>query len=301
MKTKPILSLLFLAVLLPGSNLHAQIFVTTNAGTVAKYNLDGSLVNASLVSGVSTGPSSVAVSGTDIFTITSFNNPATFSEYTTSGAPVNVINTGLNDLRSIAVSGTNIFVTDQNGGLGIEEISEYTTSGATLNTDLATLSAFAPSGIGIVVSGTDIFVATTAGTVDEYTTVGGTVNASLLTGLNTVNNGIAVSGTDLLVSNGRSIGEYNFDGTPVGSGTLISGLNGTAEEIAVSGTNILVATNSGTIAEYNLDGSLVNASLVSRGALAFAVEPVPEPSTWVMLAVGSAGVLLFRRRRRVKA
>jgi hypothetical protein len=76
------------------------------------------------------------------------------------------------------------------------------------------------------VSGSDLFVTNTAnGTIGEYTTSGATVNASLVSGLNSPI-GIAVSGSDLFVTNQGSgtIGEYTTSGTTVNA-SLVSGLN----------------------------------------------------------------------------
>ena len=74
------------------------------------------------------------------------------------------------------------FVTTASGN-----VSEYTTSGATLNTSLVT-GLSSPSGIAVY--GSNLFVADRGndikpgtGTIGEYTTSGATVNASLVTGL----------------------------------------------------------------------------------------------------------------------
>jgi len=101
-------------------------------------------------------------------------------EYTTSGTTVNAsLITGLNDTFSIAVSGSNLFVSNSVSGT----IGEYTTSGATVNASLIT-GLNDPA--GIVVAGSNLFVAsritfggnpTGTGTIGEYTTSGTTVNA----------------------------------------------------------------------------------------------------------------------------
>ncbi len=103
---------------------------------------------------------------------------------------------GLDDPYGIAVSGSDIFVTNEGSGT----VGEYTTSGATVNASLIT-GLDGPT--GIAVSGSDIFVSNFDGdTVGEYTTSGTTVNASLVTGLDEPF-GIAVSGSDLFVTNYR--------------------------------------------------------------------------------------------------
>jgi hypothetical protein len=68
-------------------------------------------------------------------------------------------------------------------------ISEYTTSGDTVNADLISSGLYEPD--GIAVSGSDLFVTNNNGTIGEYTTSGATVNAALVTGLD-LPQGIAV-------------------------------------------------------------------------------------------------------------
>jgi hypothetical protein len=116
---------------------------------------------------------------------------------------------------------------------------------------------------GIAVSGTDIFVRTGTG-VGQYTTLGITVNASLITGL--------------------------YD-----RGTYMT------VPIAVADSNLFVANND-KIAVYNLDGSLINASLISGLSTVcdfeIAGSPVPESSTYALiLGLTSLGYGIVRRRR----
>jgi DNA-binding beta-propeller fold protein YncE len=108
--------------------------------------------------------------------------------------------TGLNNPADIAVSGSNLFVTNQGNGT----IGEYTTSGATVNASLIT-GLSGPG--GIAVSGSNLFVANyNAGTIGEYTISGATVNASLITGLSNPDGIVIVPvpepGTGLLVMAG---------------------------------------------------------------------------------------------------
>ena len=76
----------------------------------------------------------MAVSGSNLFVVDSFSG-GTVGEYTTAGATVNAsLISGLNAPIGIAVSGSNLFVTNYNAGT----IGEYTTSGATVNASLIT-------------------------------------------------------------------------------------------------------------------------------------------------------------------
>jgi DNA-binding beta-propeller fold protein YncE len=100
-------------------------------------------------------------------------------EYTTSGATVDaaLIPSGLGDPSGIAVSGSDLFVT--NFSLGT--IGKYTTAGAAV--DAALISSLGDPD-GIAVDGSDLFVANFGSdTIGEYTTSGATVNAALISGL----------------------------------------------------------------------------------------------------------------------
>jgi DNA-binding beta-propeller fold protein YncE len=84
------------------------------------------------------------------------------------------------------------------------------------------------------------------------------------------------------------------------SGTLFSEL-GAPEDIAVSGTDLYVTNGeNGTIGEYTSSGVTVTTSLVSNlsDPQGIAIVPVPEPSTWVMLAAGAGMLLIIALRRR---
>jgi len=84
--------------------------------------------------------------------------------------------TGLSDPSSVVVSGSDLFVAQENGTIG-----EYTTSGAVVNASLVTgLGQLT----GIAVDVSDLFVVNSnLGTIGEYTISGATVNASLITGI----------------------------------------------------------------------------------------------------------------------
>jgi len=226
--------------------------------------------------------------------VTDFGN-GKIGAYTTSGDVVNAsLVSGLSLPVGIAVSGSNIYVTEAlNGTIG----SYNTTSGAVVNANLVsglnnpsgiavsgsniyvvneqngTIGAYTTSGavvntnlvsglnnpFGIAVSDSNIYVVSKRnGTIGAYTTSGAVVNASLVSGLNNPA-GIAVSGSNIYVVNGR-----NGTSSAVVNASLVSGLNNPSG-IADSGSNIY-ATNSGngTIGVYNTtSGAVVNASLVS--------------------------------------
>jgi autotransporter-associated beta strand protein len=108
-----------------------------------------------------------------------------------------------------------------------------------------------------------LFVIDGNSTIGVYTTSGATVNASLVSGLNTPA-GIAVSGSNIYVANAGNgiLPVYTTSGATVNA-SLVSGLN-SPFGIAVSGSNIYVGSAiNGTIGVYTTSGAVVNASLVS--------------------------------------
>jgi hypothetical protein len=155
---------------------------------------------------------------------------------------------------------------------------------------------------GIAASGSDLFtVCTQTGKISEYATSGATVNASLISGLNAPT-GIAVSGSDLFVINSGdgTIGEYTTSGSTVNTSLVSTGIF-YSSGIAVSGSDIFVTNYAaGTIGEYTTSGGTVNASLVSGLDIptSIAVGSVPEPGSIFLLVLGSAPLLMRRRRHR---
>ena len=165
-----------------------RIFISNGQfgkATIQEYSTDGAVLHRPLISGLAQfQPSSIAVSGQDLF-VTDTSSLNTIGKYTTSGATVNpALISGLNSPVRIAVSGEFLYVTSLFGGVGT--IGKYTTSGATVN---AALVSGLDSPQGIAVSGDKLFVTSSGdategnGTISEYTTSGATVNAALVSGL----------------------------------------------------------------------------------------------------------------------
>ena len=135
----------------------------------------------------------------------------TIGEYdATTGAVISApLITGLGTGTYLAVSGGDIFVSNQDGYIG-----EYTTAGVTISTSLVT---GLNNPMGIAVSGNDIFIGQNDGKISEYTTSGTTVNASLITGVPEFPEGLAISGNDLFVAypNAGTVGEYTTSGSTI--------------------------------------------------------------------------------------
>lgn len=202
----------------------------------------------------------------------------TVGEYTISGATINAsLVSGLSGPYGVAVSGSNLYVVNDDYASGAAWIDEYTL-GVTPGTITSSNTSFI-SGLsrvaGIAISGSYIFVVNYGNnTIGEYTTSGATINASLITNLNGPLN-IAISGSNLFVLNSGaggagSIGEYTLGAAPgtisSSNPSLISGLTDPTG-ITISGSNLFV-TNSGSngggsIGEYTTSGATINTMLVS--------------------------------------
>ncbi len=283
------------------AGLSAQIFVVyagsqTNGGVITAYNLDGSLANASLITGVNY-PTGLTQSGGNLFVVR--NGDITVSKYTTAGTTVSsALFTPSNYPGSITASedGTRLFIstTDFNSQAG--KIEEYTAAGGLVNATLVT-------GLGrlttIAEGGGNLFFANN-GPINVYTTGGALVTNDLLPGINGL--ALAVSGSTLFVSDGNTIGKYTTVGGTVNA-TFLTGFPDYVTDLAVAGGALYILNrNHGTIGAYNLDGTTINAALItglnaSATVYGFAIA-IPEPSTYAAIlgAVALGGVMIRRRR-----
>src|SRR5271166_1688166 len=151
--------------------LNAQIFVANQSGTIGEYNADGTVVNADLITGL-TSLSGLAVmetaNGISLFTSSTANG--TIYEYTINGNTVSSQTTfatlASGNPTSLAVSGSNLYVADDDTG----DVLAYNLSGATHNstTIVSGLGAFSPRSLAI--SGSNLYISNTnsTGTVGEY-------------------------------------------------------------------------------------------------------------------------------------
>jgi len=236
-----------LDVAIAGTNLYVLSIIFNGAdgiGTIGKYNLDGTVVNASLITNITGYPQNLAISDTNIFVAS--GNSGVIGKYTTSGATINAsLITGLNGPEQMAISGTNLFVAVFQG----RTIAEYTTAGATVNPLLITNLGQVN---GVAISGTNLFTAeTSARRIGKYTTTGTVIANALISNLGSPRV-LAISGTNLFVTDdsGNKVGEYGFSGT-TNNATLISGLL-FPYGIAVAPTfQSITPTNSAVILTWN--------------------------------------------------
>ena len=290
-----------------------EIYVA-DGSTVGAYPTSGATAQNTLVSNltnnVGNNPVGVAVSGNDLFVLSSGDllGGGQFGAYNaTTGATINAsLPVDLSTALGIAASGGNLLVANTFG----DKIGEYTTSGATVNASLVT---GLKNPTVMAVSGNDLFVANAgttgngteftprSGSIGEYNaTTGAVIQKTLVTGLTSNGNnypvGIAVSGGNLFVTNLNTVAEYNASTGALESSSLLPGVVAPSGIAASQGNLYVVDAAQSTIGEYTTSGIAVNSSLITGLGSPSAIAVVPEPSSCGLLTIGAAALLIFRRR-----
>lgn len=163
----------FYGVAIAGTNLFVEDF---EGDTVSEYSTSGTPINNPFYPEIGQ-PAAIAISGSDGRVFVGYNGGfaghGAIAIVSTNGFAPNFI-TNLDLPTGLAISGTNIFVSD----IGSNNIGEYTTSGQTINASLITgLSGAA----GIAILGTNLFVINNnSGYVSEYSTSGLLINPALI-------------------------------------------------------------------------------------------------------------------------
>jgi sugar lactone lactonase YvrE len=300
MKTKfnafPILTSL-LAVLMAGLalNADAQIYVTyssrldpLNTGKLGAYNLDGSPINPSLVSGLNY-PWGLAADGAgSLYLANTGAGAGLVSKYTTSGSPVSSISTG--PVMGVALDGRGSVYTFNYSFV----VGKYTTSLATVNPSLINYSG---GGFASIASDGDyLYVADTYDNhIAKYTTSGVLVNFGLITlpsNVGALSMACDGKGNLYVARNDNVVSLYTTSGTTLNAALITSGLD-QPFSIALDGNGYLYVGNqrSGTIGKYTTSGVTINAALITGLDEPLGLAVVPEPSVAALAFAGLAFLL----------
>lgn len=282
-----------MALLAAGTARAAVLYVTSDTeNKVGEYNAaNGAVINANLITGLSS-PYSIASDASGNLYVGGIGGTGTIGKY---GADGSVINASLlSGIKSfgLAVDGTNLYVAKSTS------VGSYTTAGGTnFVTCIGGLSTV--RGIAIDQLGHLYVANNVSGAIGKYNTSGWTtVNASLFNVTGAY--GIAYSGGNLYVTSFSQGKVFAYDATtglPTAGFTTISLTM--AAGISIYGGNLFVTSyNGGKVGQYGMDGSTINASLITGLTAPVGILVVPEPSTFA-LVLGVGGALLLWKRRRI--
>jgi hypothetical protein len=287
----------------------ADILYVSNADgtspTIEKFTSNG--VGSAFASSGLDRPAGLAFDGAgDLYV---GNNDSTIEEFTLGGGGSVFSNgsNGSNIPTGLAFDGSgNLYSANWGNGT----IEKYTSSG--IGSVFASTGLSEPNGIAFDIAGNLYAANTLNNTIEKFTSAGvGSVFATSASGLDQPI-GLAInSAGDLFVANyiGNNIEEFTPGGV---ESVFATGLNGPEGIAFDSAGNLYVANiDSGNIEEITPSGteSVFASGLSSPTFLAFtndagqplalpSTAPVPEPSTWAIVAAGIGILIGFRRRRR---
>jgi hypothetical protein len=303
----PVIVLMLCAACALGSlcrTANAQIFVADidNSGgpqnlhgSIGEYNLDGTVVNRSLISGLY-GPNGIVISGTSLFVANAGGSLlGSVGEYSTSGAAIHPMLIPSISPAAIALSGSTLFAS-HNAFIG-----KYATDGTTITEPLISSDSTNFFGLALSGDGTRLYAAGfDDGTIGEYeAATGAPISAALITGLGEPT-GITISGEFLYVANSAggvtgagSIGKYHLDGSPVDA-ALVTGLSNPQDVAEFNG--VLYVTDNGRVGEYDATtGAAISPNLITGFIYPTGIAVVPEPASWLLCALAAAGLIAVRQ------
>lgn len=298
-----------------GAMVHAQtLYIASPNGTngVSSYNIDGTLINSSLIPGSSY--QGLALTGSTLFVTnpgTGTVNNGAVGAYTlnatggvASSAPFFASGIGVTAPFGLAATSTNLYVADFNSG----NILRYTLGGI----QDASFSVGLTNPFAIAISGDTLWISQATGgaganTVKGYSlsTFTSTPTFTLTTGLSTPE-GLAVFGSTLYVANEGSGSITTFNTvTGVSTGTFISGLS-QPHGVTVYGSSLFVTSGDGTVKGFDaLTGTALAGftTIIGLGApngiVVGTASAIPEPSTYAAIAGASMlGLAVWQRRRK---
>ncbi len=294
-----------LATAITTSQAHAQLYVSDSVtNTVAEYDLStGNPIASPLINNLS-NPMGLSVEGNTLYVVNNgVNTIARYNATTGAGIGSNpFISTGLNKPVDIYDSGSSLYVTNFAGG----NITVYNPlTGAltgTIGSSLGNLNYLAASG-------NDLYASNGNAVYEFNTTTNTQVGSGPLLSNLTNAKGIAINGNDLYVAdtNLGTITVYNATtGAKIGGSPLVSGLtmpgqlefyNGDLFVVDGSGISVFNSSTGQFLTNYDVAGAMPGCDSDINFTIAGGNLPVPEPSTWAMLAGGIAALVFITRRR----
>jgi glucose/arabinose dehydrogenase len=244
-------------------NLYVANLGSEEPDTIEEFSSSGGILssNGTVFAAGLSGPNGLAFDSAGNLYVADYGN-RTIVEFNTNGVGTVVASSGLNDPSGLAFDGSgNLYAAN----IVTSTIEEFSSSGGVLSSNgtvFASSGLSGPQGLAFDKNG-NLYVANYANdTIEEFSPSGG-----------------------VLSSNGTVFAS--------------SGVNHPTGLAFDSAGNLYVAnTGNNTIEEFNSSGvgTVFASGLDNPRSLAF--QPVPEPSTWALLAMGSVALLVNLQRRR---
>lgn len=271
-----------------------QIYVTSDAnGSVGAYNLDGTSINSSLITGQS-APYGLGYSNGNLY-VGRITGAQSIGVYSTSGTSLNSF--PIAGAIGIAFSGNTLYAANYSSGT----VGTYdATTGAAINSSLI---AGLASPYGIALDGGYLYVvlpgSDSVGKYDAAT--GAVINSSFISGVSS-GFGIAIANGSIFVANfdyqDYRVGKYDLSTGAAINEDFITGISGPTGVAYYDGSLYVAGYSANSIGQYDATtGAAINANLITGISSPVGIVVVPEPSSIALLCAGGLALFLFKRSR----